>query len=244
MSADPRMVDPRRAGPPFAVGVLAVLGTLPVVTTLNPMAGVPQWLAVVGIIAGGVGVVGLAAVVGAALAPDVGLRALAVDQFPEGLRAYRLPAAAGVGVGIVTLGLHAAATALGADPVVLEGWAGTDSPGVVASVAVGVITELVFRFGVMTFVVWTAWTYRPAIDRGVTTGSVWTGVVVAAVAGGVASIPAAVAGGGDLLGVAIAVALPAVGGVVFGLLYWRYDLAAAVLAHGVASLLRAVVSLL
>jgi hypothetical protein len=41
--------------------------------------------------------------------------------------------------------------------------------------------------------------------------------------------------------VVVAAAVPFVGGVAFGLLYWRYDLAAAVIAHTTASLLRAMV---
>jgi hypothetical protein len=245
MAPETGLVDARRAGPPFAVGVIAVLGTLPVVTTVTPLAGAPRWLVVVAVIGAGVGGVGVAAALGSTLAPDVGLRSLAPERLPgDGLRAYRLPAAAGVGVALVTLGVHAVAGGLGVEPVPFDRWVDHDWLGVVASVAGGVVTELVLRFGFMTLVVWAAWTYRPAIDRGVTRTSVWTGVLAAATLGGCAAVPAATVDTVDPAVVLVAAVVPFVGGVVFGLLYWRYDLASAVVAHGVASLLRALVTTL
>ncbi|WP_380680508.1 hypothetical protein [Salinigranum sp. GCM10025319] len=243
MAPEPGIVDARRAGPPFAVGVLAVLGTLPVVTTLEPLVGVPRWLLVATLVGVGVGGVGLAAAVGSTLSRDVGLRALDADSLPgTGFGAYRLPVVAGVAVALATLSVHALAVALGVDPAPTDAWAGSDSPGVLAAVAGAVVTELLVRFGVMTFVVWLAWTYRPAIDRGVTRTGVWFGILSAALVGAVAAIPAAVVAGVDPAAVVVAAVVPFVGGVAFGLLYWRYDLVAAVVAHATASLLRAVVA--
>ena len=158
------------------------------------------------------------------------------------MRAYRLPAVVGVVTAVVTLGIHAVAVAVGVDPGPPSRWVGDGSFAVVAGVAGGIIAELVLRFGVMTFVVWTAWTYRPAIDRSVTPASAWAGVVIAAALGGCAAVPVAVVDGAGPAGVVVAAVVPFVGGVVFGLLYWRYDLAAAVVAHAVASLLRALVA--
>lgn len=243
MALEPGLVEPRRAGPPFAVGVLAVLGTLPAVTALEPLAEAPRWLVVVVAITVGIVGVGVAAAVGSVLARDIGFRALATDRLPgTGLRAYRLPAVVGVGVAVVTLGIHAGTVAVGVDPGPPSRWVGDGSFAVVASVASGIVAELVLRFGVMTFVVWTAWTYRPAIDRSVTPTSAWAGVLVAATLGGCMAVPVAIADGVGPAGVAVAAVVPFVGGVVFGLLYWRYDLAAAVVAHVVASLLRALVA--
>jgi hypothetical protein len=242
MESDTSVVGFRRVGAPFAVGVLAVLGTLPVVTAVEPPPPAPQWLVVVGAIVAGVVGVGLAAAVGSILAPDVGLRTLAPERLPgDGVRAYRLPAAVGVAVAVVTLGLHAAVVALGGNPGSLTLWE-TDGPlAVVGSVAGGVLAELLLRFGVMTGVVWTVWTYRPALDRGVTRAAVWVGIVAAAALGGVATLPMRVVDGVEpgVVGVVFTVG----GGVVFGLLYWRYDLAAAAAAHAVASFLRAAVTL-
>ena len=245
MPPEPGVVDARRAGPPFAVGVLAVLGALPVVTALDPMVGVPRWLLVAAVVGLGVGGVSLAAAVGSTLARDVGLQTLDPDRLPgDGLGAYRLPVVAGVVVAFATLSLRALAVALGVDPMPLGWWAGDGALGVLAGVAGAVVTELLVRFGVMTLVVWLAWTYRPAIDRGVTRPGVWAGVLSAALVGALASIPAAVVAGVDPAAVAVAVLVPFVGGVAFGLLYWRYDLAAAVIAHATASLLRTVVAAL
>jgi hypothetical protein len=240
MVAESGVVDARRAGPPFAVGVLAVLGAVPLVAVVGPFAAAPRWLAVSVLVAAGVGGVGVAAAVGATLAPDVGLRTVAPERLPgDGVAAYRLPAAAGVGVGVLGLGVDGAAAALGADPVALGRAAGGPGLAVVASVAAGVVAELCLRFGVMTLVVWLAWTVRPALDRGVPPTAAWAGILTAAALGGcVAAAPAAVAGDPAAAGAAAAGA--GLGGVAFGSLYRRYDLAAAVVAHAVASLLRAV----
>lgn len=243
MTLETRLVSPQRVGPPFAIGILAVLGTLPLVTALEPLADVPRWLAVFVIIAVGATSVGIAAVVGAALVRDVGLWALAPDRLPgAGIRAYRLPVAVGAGVAVITLGLHGVAAALGSDPALLDRWVDGGSLAVLASVAGGVVTELVLRFGLMTFVVWVAWTARPAVDGGVTRTAAYAGIVVAAVVGGCAAVPVAAIGGSDPLTIAVAAVGPLVGGTVFGYLYWRYDLAAAVVAHAVASLLRSLVA--
>ena len=243
MVLETRLVDAHRVGPPFAVGVLAVLGTLPVITTLEPLAGVPRWLLVVAVIAVGVVGVGAAATLGATLAVDVGLRAFAPDRLPgEGIGAYRLPVGIGVGVALATIGVHAVGSAMGVGVGPINRWMGDGSLGVLASVAGGIVTELVFRYGVMTLVVWTAWTYRPAIDAGVTRASVWTGILAAAALAGCVAVPGMIVDGAGPAVVALAVVVPIGGSVVFGLLYWRYDLAAAVVAHGVASFLRAVIA--
>lgn len=239
MASETRVVGARRVGAPFAVGVIAVLGTLPVVTAVGPVAWAPQWLVVVALIAGGVVGVGVAAAVGAMLSPDVGLRALAPERLPGGgFAAYRRPVVAGVGVALLTVCVHAVAGVVGVDPGPLL-WTARGSLAVLTAVAGGVVAELLVRFGVMTAVVWTAWTYRPAIDQGVTRAAVWGGILVAALAGGVGSLAVAVVWGDP--GVATVI-FPVGGGVVFGVLYWRYDLAAAVVAHAVASLLRATVA--
>jgi hypothetical protein len=246
MTLETRLVNPQRVGPPFAVGVLAVLGTIPFATAVEPLANIPRWLAVIVLIAGGVGTVGVAALVGATLAGDVGLRTLAPERLPgEGVRAYLLPVVVGVGVTLVTLGLYSGVSALGHDPTLLDRWIGGGSLAVLASVAGGIVTELVLRFGVVTLVVWVTWTSRPGTDGGVTRTAAWTGILAAALVGSLAAV--AVSAGGsfgsvDPLAVAVAAVGPLVGGVLFGVLYWRYDLAAAVVAHAVASLLRATVA--
>lgn len=239
------VVDRRQAGPPFAVGVLSVLGTLPVVTALEPLSGVPRWLTVFAVI--GFGVVGVAfsSAAGATLARDVGLRTLDTDRLPdEGLRTYRLPAVAGVGVALFSLGVHAGASSLGLDPLPTDRWAGAGSLAILVSVAGSVVTELVLRFGFMTLVMWAAWTARPRIDGGVARTSAWVGIVAAALLGAFLTVPAAVAGGATPVTVAVTALVPLVAGVVFGTLYWRYDLAAAIVAHAVASLLRTLTAVL
>lgn len=243
MAPQSTVIEAHRVGPPFAVGVLAVLGLLPLVAIVDPLAETPRWLAVAAVVGVGVGSVGLATLVGALLARDVDLQALA-NPLTKGPRVYRGAVAVGVGVALVTTATTAVAAALGGDPVRFDVWAGTDPLGLVVSVAASVVTELLLRFGVMTLVVWLAWTTRPAVDRGVPRGAVWAGVLVAATAGGVAAASTAFLVGAPLVELVVAAVTPVGGGVAFGWLYWRADLASAVVAHVVASFLRALVSLL
>ena len=96
----------------------------------------------------------------------------------------------------------------------------------------GVVEELLLRWGVMTLLVWIGWrvvqrgqgTPRPAL--------VWTANILAALLFGIGHLPAlaAVVALTPLL-VVRTVLLNALGGVLFGWLFWRRNLETAMVAH-------------
>jgi membrane protease YdiL (CAAX protease family) len=86
----------------------------------------------------------------------------------------------------------------------------------------------------MTLLVWVGWRFagRPSTPS---RGTVWAAIVVAAVVFGLGHLPA-VGATTALTPVLVAqvVFLNSVGGVVFGWVYWRYSLEAAMVAHAAA----------
>lgn len=103
----------------------------------------------------------------------------------------------------------------------------------------GVTEELLLRLGLMTALAWVAWRLA---GREVTAAGMWTAVVVAAVAFGLAHLPATAAVL-ELTPVVVARALVlnGLGGVAFGWLYWRRGLEAAMVAHAAADVALVVV---
>ena len=104
--------------------------------------------------------------------------------------------------------------------------------GLLASLSAGVVEELLLRFGLMTLLVWVGWKLRREPNGSPTDAGVWLAIVLAAVLFGLGHLPLtsqyfeltpAVVGR--------AIVLNGLGGVVFGWLYWRRDLVAAMVAH-------------
>ena len=178
----------------------------------------------------------LAVWAGVTLAPALGLRApvfeaaVARGNVILALWPLLLPGLVGgvcAGILLFALGSHA--------PEALATGAG--GPPMSARVLYGGITEeLLLRWGVMTVLVWLAWRL-PRRRRGLPrAGHVWLAIVVSAVLFGVGHLPAAAAALGQLsAGVAaFVVGGNAVLGVLFGHLYWRHGLEAAMVAHAMA----------
>ena len=96
----------------------------------------------------------------------------------------------------------------------------------------GVTEELMLRFGLMSVLVFVGWRITGRRAAGPRPVVVWTAIVVAAVLFGIGHLPA-LAQSVDLTPelVARTVLLNAVAGVLFGWLYWRRSLEAAILAH-------------
>lgn len=97
----------------------------------------------------------------------------------------------------------------------------------------GVTEEVLMRWGLMTGLVWLAWRLiqkRAGLPR---TFCVVGAIVTAALLFGILHLPAVAAMGAnlDLSVVAYIVAGNTVPGVLFGILYWRYGLEAAIIAH-------------
>lgn len=183
-----------------------------------------------------------AVAIGAALAPRLGLRSHIVEQavanqpLLPALKA-ELPLAAtlgAIGFGMIAILdllfrplLGAAAQTLSASQQ------HATVAGVLGALLYGGITEeLLLRWGLMTLLVWIGWRVvqhgtglpRPAL--------VWSAIVPAAVLFGLGHLPATALIVPLTLPVIIrAILLNGILGVVFGWLYWRRSLEAAMLAH-------------
>jgi membrane protease YdiL (CAAX protease family) len=104
--------------------------------------------------------------------------------------------------------------------------------GFLASIGAGVNEEILFRLGLMTIFVFLGAQLLRQGDRPAA-GVVWTAMVLATLSFGVVHLPQAAALGGGLPASLVASILlgNCLGGVVFGWLYWKRGLLAAVTAH-------------
>ncbi len=154
-----------------------------------------------------------------------------------------LAAALGVGIGVLDAIAERAASpwlpsprfAITAPPA----WS-----GLLASVGAGVTEEIVFRLGLMTFLVWMG--ARDVKRFPPPAWVVWASNLLAALLFGAAHLPqAALFYGFSAPIAAYTLLLNAIPGVIFGWLYWRRGLVASMVAHGVADVvLKAVLPLL
>ncbi len=96
----------------------------------------------------------------------------------------------------------------------------------------GITEELMLRWGFMSFLVWLGWLMLRRPDSHPPGGVVWIAIFISAVLFGIGHLPA-MAALVTLTGIIIfrTVLLNAIGGVVFGWLFWRYSLEAAIVAH-------------
>lgn len=183
----------------------------------------------------------LAAVVGAWLAPRVGLQAPAVSAWLSGrpvgpaLRPQWLPGLCGGVAGAAWLWVlsRLAPEALRpSDPA-------SAMPLVVKVLYGGVTEELLMRWGVMTLVLWLAWRIARRGQGRPGGGLVAMAVVLSALLFALGHLPAAQAMAGALTAPVVAFVL--VGNTAFGLvagwLFARRGLEAAIIAHGLAHLL-------
>lgn len=183
--------------------------------------------------------VALAVWSGVALAPKVGLRAPAFEaavtarSIGSALQPQLLPglvAGALAGAGLFAIGGYAS-------PAALAEVQQRFTLPILARVLYGGITEeLLLRWGLMTALVWVAWRLlqgRRGTPRAV---YVWLAIVVSALLFGAGHLPAAAMLIGELTGdvVLFVVGVNAAFGALFGWLFWRYSLEAAMIAHATA----------
>jgi membrane protease YdiL (CAAX protease family) len=100
----------------------------------------------------------------------------------------------------------------------------------------GVTEELLLRWGLMTALVWLAWRLLPRPSGTPRTVYIWLAIVVSALLFGAGHLPAAAMLVGELTGdvVLFVVGVNTAFGVLFGYLFWRYGLEAAMIAHATA----------
>lgn len=234
----------------FLAGMLGVV-TL-TVTVLPQVLGdaslpVPSWLVLVASIAQSGLLVALVVWLGVLLAPKVGLSApafeAAVTRQPVAvaLRPQLLPGLLGGllgGLGLFAIGGYA--------PAELADVEQPFTVPLVARVLYGGITEeLLLRWGLMTVLVWMAWRLLQRRKGTPQIVYIWFAIVVSALLFGAGHLPAAAAQVGTLPTdvAAFVVGANAVFGVLFGYLFWRYGLEAAIIAHAFAHMVSHIVSI-
>lgn len=196
-----------------------------------------------------------AVAIGAALAPRLGLRSHIVEKtvadqpLLPALKA-ELPLAAtlgAIGFGVITILdlalrplLGPAAAALAASQQHATIW------GVLGALLYGGITEeLLLRWGLMTLLVWIGWRVAQRGEGLPRPTLVWSAIGLAAVLFGLGHLPATAALTPLTQIVAVrAVLLNGILGVVFGWLYWRRSLEAAMLAHATFHVCATIVALI
>ena len=199
----------------------------------------PLWVISLASLAQSALLVALAVWSGVALAPKVGLRAPAFEaavtarSIASALRPQFLPGLVGGvwgGAGLFAIGGYASPAALA------EVQQRFTLPILARVLYGGVTEELLLRWGLMTALVWLAWRLlqrRRGTPRAV---YIWLAIVVSALLFGAGHLPAAAMLVGELTGdvVLFVVGVNTAFGVLFGYLFWRYGLEAAMIAHGTA----------
>lgn len=231
----------------MAGGLVGVVGILPYTLTLLDRfpGGVegslpPRWILLPLQVGQTMVLLGAATALGLWLGPKVSLGAPLIYGLVSGerearsrLRALLLPCAVmgvSVGVAITLLDLFVFGPQLavtGSDIRALQppAW-----QGLLASFYGGIAEELLLRLGLMTLLVWVgARLTRTSTPRPVV---VWAAIVITALLFGAGHLPttAAMLPLTPLL-IARALLLNGIGGIVFGWLYWKRGLLAAMLAH-------------
>lgn len=183
----------------------------------------------------------VAVLVGVNVAPRVGLQAPLIQAMlnrqPLGPVWQRLiPAALAIGViGAIVLtlfGWYQTATV----PDIVE--AAGDTPLLVRLLYGGITEEILLRWGLMSLLVWLGWRFVQGRSGVPTSGIVWGGNITAALLFGVGHLPAAfMVGLTGPLWIMLIIGANALLGILYGWLYWRKGLEAAMIAHGLTHLL-------
>jgi len=192
-----------------------------------------------------------AAWIGTMLAHRIGLDAPAIRQALAGsspsptLRRQVTKAVwAGLGIGLLLAGYAVATEPYYAtlDPDATSRLQALTPPFAVRILYGGLAEEIMARWGVMTLVCWTTWRLMGRPQR--PPGAVfWIGIAAAALVFGLAHLPFlfGVAGDPPLWLPVVAVGTNVMAGVVFGWLFWRAGLEAAILAHAFAHVTAAMI---
>jgi hypothetical protein len=225
------------AGTVGAVTVTA--GLLPQLPATMPLPA-PLWLIIIASSLQSALLVALAVWGGVTLAPAVGLRAPAFEA--AALRQPVIPAltpqvlpglVAGVPAGFLLF------ASLRWSPAPISALQGQFTPPLHARVLYGGITEeVLLRWGLMTVFTWLAWRFVQRRHGAVRAGLAWLAIAASALIFGAGHLPVAhfLIGSLNAPVVLFVVGVNAAFGVLFGWLYWRRGLEAAMVAHAVAHL--------
>jgi hypothetical protein len=245
----------RRLGHSLRLGLslwlAGMLGAVSVTATVLPRlsAGMtlpaPLWLISLAGVCQSALLVAVAVWAGVRLAPAVGLHAPGFEAFAAhrpiaaALRPQLLPGlVGGVPGGIFLYGAFRFA------PPFVKDLSERFNPPLFARMLEGGITEeVLLRWGFMTALAWLAWRFLQGRGGDVRGGAVrpalvWVAIVASAFVFGLGHLPLAfhLAGGLDLTLVLFVTGLNAAFGMLFGYLFWRWGLEAAMIAHAAAHL--------
>ena len=230
----------------WAAGVWGVIAVLPYTLTLQaplieqmPTLPMPLAVLIVGHIVQNAVLVAIAVGLGLLLATRIGLGApllearLAGEAVGQRLRALLVPSVlAGAAAGIAIIVLDLLVFASGMPAATLTGEHPPAWQGFLASFYGGITEELLMRLFLMSLLAWLlGLVWREAPGRPAA-GAFWTANLGAAILFGLGHLPATAALVPLTSFVVLrAIVLNGIGGVVFGHLYWRRGLEAAMLAH-------------
>ena len=227
----------------LALWLAAMLGVIVVTATVVPQielvqkasARVPLWFVLTAQVLQSGLFVALAVWAGVALSRPLGLGAPAIEAALSGtglwsaLKPQLVPA---VIVGIFVGGVLVLLARIAPAELLALGQS-VEIPVAAKLLYGGVTEEVLLRWGVMTALIWLLWRFiqkRVGIPR---KSYVVGGIVGAALLFGVLHLPAAAAFGASLTPTVVGYIIVGntLPGILFGFLYWRYGLEAAILAH-------------
>uniref|UniRef100_UPI002FE1CAAC CPBP family intramembrane glutamic endopeptidase n=1 Tax=Noviherbaspirillum sp. TaxID=1926288 RepID=UPI002FE1CAAC len=108
----------------------------------------------------------------------------------------------------------------------------------------GITEEVLLRWGVMTLIAWLGWRFVQGGAGAVRARWIWMAIIVSALLFGAGHLPAVAAQTAqmDASLAAFVVLANTVFGVIFGFVYWRRGIEAAMLAHGIAHIVASVLA--
>ncbi len=183
----------------------------------------------------------LSVAIGTLLAHRVGLRSLVAERARAGTAIWPglrphvpLAFAAGFIFSAVVLGLDALINPFAGTELAGQTTAGTNifAQLLLGLLYGGIVEELLLRWGVMTLLMWLAWRLVQRGQGAPRPALVWAAIILAAVLFGLGHLPA-LAGMVTLTPLIVfrTVLLNALGGLLFGWLFWRRNLETAMVAH-------------
>lgn len=186
----------------------------------------------------------IAIVMGNLLAQRVGLCSLVAEKVSHGTPLWQqlrphLPLAFILGFlfAFVVLGLDAILNPFGGAELTLET---TTLTGIFSQLLLGllyggIVEELLLRWGVMSLLVWLGWRVILRKEGEVSPAMFWGAIILAAVLFGIGHLPA-LANMVELTPLLVirTILLNALGGILFGWLFWRRGLEVAMVAHAAA----------
>lgn len=189
----------------------------------------------------------LSSAVGMVFAPRLGLRSRIVASTEQGRAAWKgfiHELSAAIPLGLLAALVVGVTDLVTASSVPVPGRSGSvlfNRTAVTTIVGVlygGVTEEILVRWGVMSALAWLAHVLTGKRAHAPYTGVMWAAIVVSALLFGVGHLPAAALAGLPLTAAVITriITLNAIGGIIFGWLFWRRSLEAAMVAHAIVHL--------